>query len=423
MGHVAKNGKNDFQKYAYPKWEDVNEKLSPLLTENGLIVVQTEQSRSLLESNDQGSVLAIVYHFTLVNEDGDAWPEIEWTAIARLRDQKGITDDKAAAKCHTQGEKYFCLKAFKIRIGEEIDSDKDDGTGRGQKENGAINQNPHTVTVANGGAKAWKRVFVEAIQSAGPKTIEAWIELNEHTLEKLKNADAALYAETIKEIEKRRVDMNPPTPPEPPAIEAPKVETAATMEAKTSDYDFVPHNEAPVTHSNAAGMTTTGRTVNPAEPPNPPGTDVLGGKPDTDAIPPGLRRAKGPPPFKLDAWMTTLKKECEDKTPAQLLDLREKMIEPLKERLGHEGYNKAGDVLGAAMEVAQKKYAPAKPAFDPDAWYNDLSGAISGCTSIEQIIEVQKKVQQPALELVSREHYAKGKKLVQAALIQLSDED
>ena len=34
-----------------------------------------------------------------------------------------------------------------------------------------------------------------------------------------------------------------------------------------------------------------------------------------------------------------------------------------------------------------------------------------------------KKVQKPALGLVSREHYAKGKKLVQDALVQLAGED
>ncbi len=47
---------------------------------------------------------------------------MEWTSIARLRDQKGITDDKAAAKCHTQAEKQFCVKQFKIRT-DDYDPD------------------------------------------------------------------------------------------------------------------------------------------------------------------------------------------------------------------------------------------------------------------------------------------------------------
>lgn len=124
IGSVQKDGENSFQHYRYPRWESINEKLSPLLAEHGLIIVQSEQSRSLLEENDKGSVLAIIYHFTIINEHGDSWPEVEWTAIARLRDGKGVTDDKAAAKCHTQAEKYFCLKQFKIVVAEENRADQ-----------------------------------------------------------------------------------------------------------------------------------------------------------------------------------------------------------------------------------------------------------------------------------------------------------
>lgn len=119
MEAVSKQGQNEFQKYRYQRWEDISAKLSPLLAEHGLLIMQSEQSRSLLEQNDKGSVLAIVYHFTLVHESGDMAPPVEWTAIQRLRDQKGVTDDKAAAKCHTQAEKYFCTKQFKVRVAEE----------------------------------------------------------------------------------------------------------------------------------------------------------------------------------------------------------------------------------------------------------------------------------------------------------------
>jgi hypothetical protein len=125
IGRIQKEGRNEFQRYKYTRWEDINEKLSPLLAEHGLIIVQSEISRNLLEQNDKGSVLAIVYHFTLINDQGESWPEVEWTSIARLRDQKGVTDDKAAAKCHTQAEKQFCIKQFKIRTD---DYDEDDAT-------------------------------------------------------------------------------------------------------------------------------------------------------------------------------------------------------------------------------------------------------------------------------------------------------
>jgi hypothetical protein len=115
VGTIQREGFNSFQKYKYTRWEDINERLSPLLQKHGLIIVQSEINRSLLEENEQGSVLAIVYHFTLVNgETGEQWPPIEWTGIARLRDAKGVSDDKAATKCHTQAEKFFCVKQFKI---------------------------------------------------------------------------------------------------------------------------------------------------------------------------------------------------------------------------------------------------------------------------------------------------------------------
>lgn len=124
MDGVAKEGRNEFQRYRYQRWEDISEQLSPLLAEHGLFMMQSEISRQLLEQNDKGSVLAIVYHFTLVHESGDMAPPVEWTAIQRLRDQKGVTDDKAAAKCHTQAEKYFCVKQFKIRVAEENREDQ-----------------------------------------------------------------------------------------------------------------------------------------------------------------------------------------------------------------------------------------------------------------------------------------------------------
>lgn len=118
IGVIQKGGFNEFQRYKFTRWEDINDKLSPLLAEHGLILHQSEKSRNLLEENDKGSVLAIVYDFTIINERGDQWPPTEVTAIARLRDQKGITDDKAALKCHTQAEKTFCVKQFKIRSDE-----------------------------------------------------------------------------------------------------------------------------------------------------------------------------------------------------------------------------------------------------------------------------------------------------------------
>lgn len=126
IGAIQKEGWNDFQKYKYTRWEDIAEKLSPLLIAHNLIINQSELSRSLLEENDKGSVLAIVYHFTIINSEGEQWPAVEWTGIARLRDGKGVTDDKAALKAQTQAEKSFCVKQFKIITEQEDEDDKHD---------------------------------------------------------------------------------------------------------------------------------------------------------------------------------------------------------------------------------------------------------------------------------------------------------
>ena len=74
IGVVQKEGYNEFQKYKYTRWEDISERLSPLLAKYKLVIVQTEINRTLLEQNDKGSVLSIVYNFTIVNEDGEFWP-------------------------------------------------------------------------------------------------------------------------------------------------------------------------------------------------------------------------------------------------------------------------------------------------------------------------------------------------------------
>jgi hypothetical protein len=62
----------------------IAERISPLLADNGLIMVQTEKSRHLIEQTDKGLTLSIVYAFSFINEEGECSPEIEWTALARL---------------------------------------------------------------------------------------------------------------------------------------------------------------------------------------------------------------------------------------------------------------------------------------------------------------------------------------------------
>ena len=168
IGVIEKRGENEFQKYRYARWEDIAEVLSPLLAAHGLIIVQTELSRSLLEQNDKGSTLAIVYNFTIVNQDGEFWPPVEWTGIARLRDQKGITDDKAALKCQTAAEKSFCIKQFKIRSSDEDVLDGERRPQRADDERATYQKFLDEITVIEGldELKAWKQQNLQRVRGA-----------------------------------------------------------------------------------------------------------------------------------------------------------------------------------------------------------------------------------------------------------------
>jgi hypothetical protein len=59
---------------------------------------------------------------------------------------------------------------------------------------------------------------------------------------------------------------------------------------------------------------------------------------------------------------------------------------------------------------------------DVEYWINDLSGAVSGATDLEQLAEVQKKVALPARKFMTPEAYAKGTALIQARAAELLGE-
>jgi hypothetical protein len=122
IGSIQKTGFNDFQRYKYTRWEDILEKLSPLLIDYKLVVTPHELDCRMF-GGDKSSVLAVTYEFVISNEHGEQWPPIRWTAIQRLYDQKGVPDDKAAAKAYTQAAKQIHTKLFQIRSDDSIDAE------------------------------------------------------------------------------------------------------------------------------------------------------------------------------------------------------------------------------------------------------------------------------------------------------------
>jgi hypothetical protein len=168
IGSIQKQGFNEFQRYRYTRWEDINDKLSPLLADYGLIITQREVAKTLYEPNDKGSTLAVTYAFSVINEHGDQWPEIELTGMARFRDQKGIVDDKASSKCLTMAEKSFCVKLFKIRSDDSIDPDDERRPQRAADERVTYQKYLDEINAIHSLAELdqWKKNNLERVRSA-----------------------------------------------------------------------------------------------------------------------------------------------------------------------------------------------------------------------------------------------------------------
>lgn len=241
FGPVAKDGFNSFHKYNYQKWEDVLDRVSTLLPKHGLIISQSEIARSLFE-NDQ--MMSVTYAFTIVNEDGDMWPDRPvWTAIARARDQKGIPDDKAINKAHTQAHKYFLLHTFNIKTKETLEADADGEVSDsppkppkpGSAEAKAL-EGPRPITGTGPNPQDWADAFTAKIETAESSAeIDQWIEINKDTLDRLEGAAAAIHAGVMAKVAARRKALNPKPPKPGAANAAPPVEPKKTMPDPTAE--------------------------------------------------------------------------------------------------------------------------------------------------------------------------------------------
>jgi len=185
---VAKAGYNDFHKYAYRKFEDVFEELVPALNEAGLIIQQNEINLG----NLQEQMISITYDFTIINEDGDVWPDRpQITAICKAIDTKGVRDDKAASKCNTQAQKYFYTSFFKIRTVDTSEADHDSGSRPAQKRRAVPSPDgkvkPHAIDIVNGEAPAdWAARFKQFIGKAEtPDDVDAWFAANAAVFKRL----------------------------------------------------------------------------------------------------------------------------------------------------------------------------------------------------------------------------------------------
>lgn len=220
---VEKAGINDFHKYAYPKWEDIRDELWPLMNDAGLIVIQNEISHEGLTTD----MIAITYGFTILNEDGDVWPvTIERTAVCKIRDGKGVLDDKAASKCGTQAEKNAMVQLFKIRTEDVYEVDQEGKVNKNSQRRRPVpapdgRVAPHYIQGVKGEtAQTWTAKFIAFIQKAASvEELEQWDELNGKPLDLVQERDGTLYNTIIDAVEAREQALTggkrvaPPPPP------------------------------------------------------------------------------------------------------------------------------------------------------------------------------------------------------------------
>ena len=228
VGPVKKAGFNQHHNYNFQSWEDVLATLGPLEAENGIIIQQSQVATSLF---DNDSLMAITYEFTIIHESGEVWPDRPvWTGVSRLKDSKGVYDDKCANKCHTAAHKYFCLHFFKIRTKDMVTADADaDGNGSKQSERPPNPNAPRMRRVRGDNATDYSHDLLELICEA--KTVAAVdvvLQQEKIGIEKLQVDFEDIYSEVWPEIQRHRaslVEALQPTPqaeaqPEKPAPKA-----------------------------------------------------------------------------------------------------------------------------------------------------------------------------------------------------------
>jgi ERF superfamily protein len=411
IGRIERSGENIYQKYKYVTWDAVCEKLAPLLAANSLVIVQSEVSRHLIEDNEKGSTLATIYEFTLVNEDGDQWPPITWSSYARLRDQKGITDDKAGAKCHTQAEKYFCIKTFKIPTADKLDSDEG------------------LPTLPKKDARdIYAKLAAEIAGTTSRPELMAWIEANLERIQTLPedwqeilDKQAVEKKGELKERERKAATADKPA-------EGDTLQKSPQRQMREEIAAQNPTQAATGESSNAAssGKSSTTNTTG-ATPTSDPRRPALVA--DRDGIPAAIGRR---PPEQLTErvsfftgrmlfdeiqWRAEVIRRTEAAlTSEDLVRMQNEICTPNKSKISPEGWNWQVDAIRARIKIiadaaAEKivdKIKANHQALDGAQWLRDVEGACLGCETIPEIEAVKEKVLLPGKGKVAAAEYQAG---------------
>jgi hypothetical protein len=220
VGTIKKGGYNKFHNYHYARLEDLLEALTPLMGRHGVVVIQNEVERSVVENK-----VMVTYEFSILHTSGEVWPERpRFTGMSGGRDSKGGFDDKAVNKCHSAARKYFLLSLFQVPSGDFDDSDA--GAPRPERQEirqpvpgpaprkpepvaapplsveGADDNKPHRIVVK--GAEAWAEAYIKAIGRAkSTEEVTQWDVLNATNLDNLNNNYPEIYTRLYAAAENR----------------------------------------------------------------------------------------------------------------------------------------------------------------------------------------------------------------------------
>jgi hypothetical protein len=222
VGTIQKTGYNDFHKYRYPKMDDILVVVSPLMGENGLMILQDEISKEILEGNR----LAVTYEFVVCHESGETTRPVRHTGMCAARDRKGNWDDKAVAKCFTNARKYHMMALFEVPTGDIEDNEPEDANQRQEqrpvpgpksvaKEEAPAPTGPHKIVLGPGaGADVWASAYLKEIDKAQTKEeLNAWDKANDGPLQAINDGFPAVYEKVAAAFERRLNDLGaaPPT--------------------------------------------------------------------------------------------------------------------------------------------------------------------------------------------------------------------
>jgi hypothetical protein len=237
---IKKEGRNKFHNYSYARMQDILGGLTPLMSKHGVVIMQTEVQRGLL---DNGNVIFATYDFTIMHKSGEVWPFPQrQTGTSKVRDSKGGYDDKGLNKCHTSARKYFLMSLFQIPTTDDEDADQggDNGYGRGRpvQKKGAAERGydddgkgsmppsdedrgpppekvkPHEIPRPQGISPAvWGGKFIEQILLCDTtQEIDSWSTANEKSLNDLEGFAPKIHANVMKAVDNRVKWINTPAP-------------------------------------------------------------------------------------------------------------------------------------------------------------------------------------------------------------------